>query len=201
MRGSIGTFLSNLCIICLFCPKQPAKHSFLRNISSASPPWGTWLRTSHLRIKREEKKPSTLPELNTRPQEFRTTAVLHLLTTMRTLNQAYLHQLVNDLGDWKIVFLDHQVLDALHDEGRRVLNELAERQNSTEFSGLLLWAQIILALRKAGMILTHHKSTPKFLLGFNWKKTQKDLNPGLLKPLNNQLNQHHFNPIHMDSLS
>ena len=93
--------------------------------------------------------------------------MLHLLTTMRTLNQAYLHQLVNDLGDWKIVFLDHQVLDALHDEGRRVLNELAERQNSTEFSGLLLWAQIILALRKAGMILTHHKSTPKFLLGFN----------------------------------
>ena len=90
-----------------------------------------------------------------------------LLTTMRTLNQAYLHQLVNDLGDWKIVFLDHQVLDALHDEGRRVLNELAERQNSTEFSGLLLWALIILALTKAGMILTHHKSTPKFLLGFN----------------------------------
>ena len=86
---------------------------------------------------------------------------------MRTLNQAYLHQLVNDLGDWKIVFLDHQVLDALHDEGRRVLNELAERQNSTEFSGLLLWALIILALTKAGMILTHHKSTPKFLLGFN----------------------------------
>ena len=42
-----------------FAKSSTAKHHFLlRKISSAAPPWGTWLRTHYWGIEREEKSPA-----------------------------------------------------------------------------------------------------------------------------------------------
>jgi len=44
---------------------------------------------------------------------------------LKTSSRTDLHQLVDDFGDRQVVSLDHQILDALHDEGRGVLHKFA----------------------------------------------------------------------------
>ena len=67
---SLNFFSCQICAYCAcFSPSNTAKHPFLRKISSAAPPRGTWFRT-HYWVIEWEKKPSTWWNSNPQPQEF-----------------------------------------------------------------------------------------------------------------------------------
>ena len=93
-------------------PSSTAKQPFLlRKIGSAAHPWGTWLRTHHWGIEREEeKKPSTRQESNPQLKEFcsggecsTTLGLLRLtcnLSRRQTLQATVQEGLIVSQGGW-----------------------------------------------------------------------------------------------------